>query len=157
MSSINGHVVIFSRELDAAMVPPIALHRAREPAMYVTDNATAPRAALPGIENETLAGSRNGLRRLSVWRQTIAPGAATPPHRHDCEEVVIVESGRGALHVAGAVHAFGADTTLAIPANIDHQIINTGDEPIRLVAALSTSPVTVFLSDGTPLPLPWPT
>jgi len=125
--------------------------------MYVIDNATAPRAALPGIENETLAGSSNGLRRLSVWRATIAAGAATPPHRHDCEEVVIVQSGRGELHIAGAAHTFGPDTTLAIPANVDHQIVNTGAEPIRLVAALSASPVAVFLPDGTALPLPWPT
>lgn len=64
---------------------------------------------------------------------------------------------RGELHIAGAVHAFGPNTTLAIPANVDHQIVNTGAEPIRLVAALSTSPVTVLLPDGTPLALPWPT
>jgi len=125
--------------------------------MYVIDNADAPRASLPGLEHETLAGSGNGLKRLSVWRDTIAGGASTPPHRHDCEEVVIVESGRGELRIAGAVHAFGPDTTLAIPANIDHQIVNTGIEPIRLVAALSTSPVAVYLPDGTPFPLPWPT
>ncbi|QDF97669.1 auxin-binding protein 1 [Azoarcus sp. DD4] len=123
--------------------------------MFVLDNARLPQAELPGIQHTTLAGSDNGLRHLSVWRQTIAAGEATPPHRHDCEEVVVIDSGRGELHAAGAVFAFGPDSTLVIPPNLDHQIINTGDAPIRLTAAFSVSPVTVVLPDGNMLELPW--
>jgi oxalate decarboxylase/phosphoglucose isomerase-like protein (cupin superfamily) len=36
-----------------------------------------------------------------------------------------------------------------------HQILNTGHEPLVLVAVLSTSNVEVKLPDGTPLDLPW--
>ena len=123
--------------------------------MYVTSNSTAERAALPGLEHETLAGSAQGMKQLSVWRQSIAPGAATPPHRHDCDEVVLVEAGSGELYVGGEVYAFGSDSTIAIPANVVHQIVNTGPATVRLVAALAMTPVKVVLPDGQPFPLPW--
>ena len=123
--------------------------------MYVQDNVTLPQAALPGIEHTTLACSDNGLRHLSVWRQTIDGGQATPPHRHTCEEVVMVQSGTGELHIAGEVHRFGPDTTLVIPPDLDHQIINTGTQPMQLLAAFSATPVPTVFPDGQPIPLPW--
>ena len=56
----------------------------------VLSNAGREGAELPGIEHLTLAGGEQGLSGLSVWRQSMAPGSATPPHQHDCEEVVLV-------------------------------------------------------------------
>lgn len=35
--------------------------------MQVIQNSELPRAALPGIEHVTLAGSENGLKNLSIW------------------------------------------------------------------------------------------
>lgn len=123
--------------------------------MHVIDNSSLPHATLPGIDHTTLAGSIHGLKALSVWRQRLAGGAATPPHRHDCEEVIVVVSGEGELHIGGAIHRFGADTTLVIPPNVDHQIFNTGTAAMETVAVFSTSPVEVVLPDGQPLALPW--
>jgi mannose-6-phosphate isomerase-like protein (cupin superfamily) len=123
--------------------------------MHVIENETLPDATLPGIEHRTLAGTAQGLAHLSVWRQAIAPGGATPPHRHDCEEVILVEAGRGKLVSGGATRTFGPDTTLVIPPNADHQIFNIGDEPLRTTAVFAMTPVAVFLPDGAPLPLPW--
>ena len=125
--------------------------------MYVIENSKLPGSELPGLKHRTLAGSGNGLRNLSVWKQSIAAGGATPPHRHDCEEVIVIESGRGELHLNGRIHRFGPDTTLVIPRNAPHQLINSGDEPIRLLGVLAVSPVAVFFPDGQPIELPWPT
>ena len=123
--------------------------------MHVIDHHDLPAAALPGIEHRTLAGRAQGLAHLSVWQQTIAAGATTPPHRHDCEEVVVVTAGRGRLLIDGDAHDFGAGTTLVIPPGVAHQIINVGEEPMSVTAAFSATPVGVFLPDGQPLPLPW--
>ena len=123
--------------------------------MCVIQNAELPRAALPGIEHLTLAGSDNGLANLSVWKQRVAPGGATPPHRHDCEEVVLVSAGRGELHLDGQVHAFGPDTTLVVPRNAPHQIVNVGDAPLELTGIFAVTPVAVFFQDGQPIELPW--
>jgi mannose-6-phosphate isomerase-like protein (cupin superfamily) len=123
--------------------------------MYVVDNARIAPTGLPGILHRTLASRADGLSSLSVWMQTMEPGAATPRHRHDCDEVVVVLAGRGEVHVAGEVHAIGPDQTLVLPAEVDHQIVNSGDEPLRTLAALAATPVKVILPDGSLLPLPW--
>jgi mannose-6-phosphate isomerase-like protein (cupin superfamily) len=125
--------------------------------MYVIHNEPPGQTGFPGIEHVTLAGSANGLRKLSIWQQSVAPGAATPPHRHDCEEVVLCTAGEGELHVAGRIERFGADTTVIIPANVDHQIISVGKHPLQFVAVLGMTPVEVRFPDGEPIELPWPT
>ncbi|MGY6216648.1 cupin domain-containing protein [Methylolobus aquaticus] len=125
--------------------------------MNVTRNSELPRAALPGIENVTLAGSLNGLKNLSVWRSLMAPGAATPPHRHDCEEVVLIQSGHGVLWLNGQEHRFGPDSTLIVPRNLPHQILNCGDCQMELIGIFAVSPVEVFAPDGRLIELPWAT
>lgn len=124
--------------------------------MNVIQNSELPRAALPGIENVTLAGSRNGLKNLSVWKSSIAPGGATPPHRHDCEEVVLIHAGQGELHLNEQMHPFGPDTTLVVPRNALHQIINVGNTALELTGVFAVSPVAVYSPDGQPIELPWP-
>ena len=123
--------------------------------MHVLENTGRERARLPGIEHLTVAGGEQGLSRLSVWRQVMAPGSATPPHQHDCEEVVLVLAGSGEVHSAGKVLAFGPDTTLVLPPHVPHQIFNTGSVPLETVAPFSATPVGTFLPGGEPIPLPW--
>jgi mannose-6-phosphate isomerase-like protein (cupin superfamily) len=123
--------------------------------MHVLRNTTREKAALPGIEHLTLAGRAQGLSHLSVWRQSMAPGCATPPHQHDCEEVILVLEGSGEVHIDGRIVAFGPDSTLVLPPRIAHQIFNTGDAPLRTVAAFSATPVGTFLPGGEALELPW--
>jgi len=123
--------------------------------MKVIDNTTLPHSQLPGIDHVTLAGTDVGARRLSVWQQTIAPGGATPAHSHDCEEVVLVTAGTGAVHGPSGSHTIGPGMTLLIPPNEDHQIVNSGSTPMQLVGIFSTTPVGVFAPGGEALDLPW--
>src|SRR5262249_52402726 len=123
--------------------------------MKVIDNATLGHAQLPGIDHVTLAGADVGLCKLSVWQQTIAPGGATPPHFHDCEEVVLVRNGAGAIHGPSGSQSFSAGMTLLIPPLEEHQIVNTGAAPMELVGIFSATPVGVFGPGGESLDLPW--
>jgi len=125
--------------------------------MYAIRNEQREKAALPGIEHATLAGADDGLARLSVWRQSMAPGGATPPHRHDCEEVVVVLAGSGELQIDGQVVTFGPDSTLVIPPDAPHRIVNTGTDPLVTLAVFSVSPVQVRFPDGERIELPWRT
>jgi quercetin dioxygenase-like cupin family protein len=111
--------------------------------------------AIAGVAHSTWAAADEGLSQLSVWRQTLAPGAASPPHRHDCDEVVLCLAGQGEVHTEGRVHRFGADTTVALPRHQLHQLFNVGDEPLQLLAVLGATPVTTVLPDGQVLELPW--
>src|SRR5262245_16913370 len=110
---------------------------------------------LPGLQHATWAGAAEGLSQLSLWRQTLAPGAGTPPHSHDCDEVVLCLSGEGELHVDGQARRFGARSTLVLPRGGQHQILNTGTVPLEILAAFGGTPVGTFGSDGSRLELPW--
>lgn len=110
---------------------------------------------LPGLSHRTVAGPRDGLSKMEVWKQTIEAGAETPRHRHDCEEVILILEGEGTCEVDGETRSFGADSVLIVPPNRPHKIVNTGAGPMHLVAALSAAPVTVETPGGEHIPLPW--
>lgn len=85
----------------------------------------------------------------------MAPGSSTPPHRHDCDEVVVVLAGSGILLIDGDTLPFGPGDTLVLPAGRDHQIVNNGDREVVTVAAFAASPVVTALPDGQVIDLPW--
>jgi quercetin dioxygenase-like cupin family protein len=125
--------------------------------MYVIEQVRPEQAPIPGVAHATWAGHDDGLTQLSVWRQTIAPGGATPPHRHDCDEVVLCQAGVGEVHIDGKAHGFSADSTIVLPKGLPHQIFNVGAMPMEIVGVFGATPVATFLPDGTELSLPWRT
>lgn len=117
---------------------------------------TRPEATpIPGVAHATWAGQADGLHQLSLWRQTLAAGAATPPHQHDCDEVVLCQAGSGELHMDGQVHRFGPASTMVLPRGRLHQIINTGDQAVEILGVFGGTPVGTWLPDGSALALPW--
>jgi quercetin dioxygenase-like cupin family protein len=123
--------------------------------MPIVDNQTVKPFDLPGLKHRTLAGPEHGMEGLEVWAQTIEAGAGTPVHRHACEEAIVILEGNGTLTVNGEESRFGANSTLIIPADAVHQIVNSGTTPMVLIAALSMAPVKVRHADSQALPLPW--
>jgi quercetin dioxygenase-like cupin family protein len=123
--------------------------------MPIVDNDALKNFDLPGLNHRTLAGHEHGLKSLEVWRQTIAPGAGTPVHCHACEEAIVILEGNGTLTINGEATNFGANSTLIIPADAIHQIVNNGTTPMVLIAALSMAPVKVRHADDNAMPLPW--
>lgn len=124
--------------------------------MYVIEQ-DRPTAAIPGVAHATWAGRDDGLRQLSVWRQSLDPGAATPPHRHDCDEVVLCQSGAGEARVEGRAYWFGAGNTLVLPKGLLHQILNIGAQPLEIIGVFGATPVGTTLPDGSDIALPWRT
>ena len=125
--------------------------------MYVIEQARPQPTPIPGVAHATWAGSADGLQQLSMWRQTLAPGGATPPHSHDCDELVLCLSGWGEVHIEGQAHRFGPDSTIVLPKGLQHQIFNTGPAPMETVGVFGGTPVGTFLPDGSALALPWRT
>ncbi len=112
---------------------------------------------LPGVHHATWAGAADGLKGVSLWRQRLAPGAATPPHSHDCDEVVLCLSGWGEVHGEGRIQRFGPDSTVVLPAGRVHQLFNVGPLPLETLAAFGGTPVATRLPDGERIELPWRT
>lgn len=123
--------------------------------MRVNQNSVMKKHNLPGLEHQTLAGGRDGLHGIEVWRQTIAAGAATPVHRHDCEEVIVCLKGAAVCHYNGEQYHFKEDETLVIPAGVTHQICNAGDGELYIMAALAMAPVRVETAEHQHMALPW--
>lgn len=123
--------------------------------MYVIEQERPAATPIAGVAHSTWAGQAHGLQQISLWRQTLAPGACTPPHRHDCDEVVLCLGGWGELHVGDEQHRFGADTTLILPQGQVHQIFNRGPQPLEILGVFGSTPVPTRLPDGQELPLPW--
>jgi quercetin dioxygenase-like cupin family protein len=110
---------------------------------------------LPGLRHQTIGGHKQGLNTMEVWLQTMEPGASTPVHCHACEEVILILSGSGTCTVGDEAFKFGPNSTLILEPDVVHQIVNTSDEEMRLVAALGMAPVRVKTADGAALPVPW--
>lgn len=123
--------------------------------MHVIEQQRPAPTPLPGIAHATWAGAAEGLDQLSLWRQTLLAGAATPPHRHDCDEVVLCLAGWGEVIVNGESQRFCADSTLVLPRGVEHQIFNRGPQPLEIVGVFGASPVGTFLPDGAAIELPW--
>jgi mannose-6-phosphate isomerase-like protein (cupin superfamily) len=123
--------------------------------MPIIDNSSRKVFTLPGLKHQTLASGADQLGHLEVWMQTLEPGAATPPHYHECEEVVVVLRGSGRLTIAGKSAEFGPGTTLVVAPKTIHQIFSNAGEEMFLIAGLSETPARVFAPDGSVMALPW--
>ena len=123
--------------------------------MHVNNNSSVQKHQLPGLEHQTLAGCQDGLKSFEIWRQTIAPHAATPVHSHACEEVILIMGGSGVCRFEDRELPFKADQTLVIPGNVVHQICNTGEKNLHIIATLAASPVEVKSETGAAMALPW--
>ncbi|WP_374338672.1 cupin domain-containing protein [Methyloversatilis sp.] len=99
-----------------------------------------------------VATPARGARQVEMWRGHMEAGAATPPHRHSGEEVVLFLSGRGRATVDGQQVRYAAGDTLILPANAVHQIF--AETESHFVSAMPLGD-TVSLPDGTQMDLPW--
>jgi mannose-6-phosphate isomerase-like protein (cupin superfamily) len=123
--------------------------------MKVQHLDTIAKLDLPGLQHQTLASRANGITSFEIWQQSLAPGSATPLHRHDCEEVIVFTGGNGVMHHAGEETPVEAGTVLLCQPNELHQIVNTGKSDLSLYGILAISPVPVLDEHGVALPLPW--
>ena len=123
--------------------------------MRVLDHGQLKTYDVPGMRHQTLAGSEHGLKTLEVWTQAIDPGGATPRHKHDCEEVFIVQQGQGTIRLEDEELPFAAGTTVIVPPGVVHEVVNTGEEELTYLVVLGMAPVRLETADGHPVHRPW--
>lgn len=99
-----------------------------------------------------VATPAGGARQVEMWRGRMDAGAATPPHRHDTEEVVLFLSGSGRATIGARELRYQAGDTLILPASEVHQLFAETD--CEFVSAMPIGG-TVQLPGGERLDLPW--
>lgn len=68
---------------------------------------------------------------------SLGPGEEIGEEIHEVDQFIRVEEGDGAIVLNGERHHFGEDEAVVIPAGVRHNVINTGDEPLKLYSLYS--------------------
>lgn len=76
---------------------------------------------------------QDDVEGLAVGMTILPPGQASSFHSHDVEiETWIVVSGEGEVRVGDEREFVGPESVIYLPRKVKHQIINTGQEPLRM-------------------------
>lgn len=108
--------------------------------------------SLHGNHIAGVATPSSGARQVELWHGRMDAMAATPPHRHDTEEVVLFLKGSGHATVGDREVHYQAGDTLILPAGETHQLF--ADTACEFVAAMPIGG-TVRLPDNAVMDLPW--
>ena len=72
-------------------------------------------------------------KNLQLVLMTLPPGCDIGEEVHeDIDQFFRIEEGAGEIHIDGAVHAVKDDYAVIVPAGACHNVVNTGDAPLRL-------------------------
>lgn len=99
-----------------------------------------------------VATPTSGAQQVEMWFGRMDADAATPPHSHDTEEVVLFLKGSGRATVADREVRYQSGDTLILPPGAMHQIFSETESEF-----VSAMPIggTVRLPDGVVIDLPW--
>ncbi len=94
---------------------------------------------LPGRDWYYLIGPLNtAASNLAFGLAEFHPGEQAPAHVHDTqEEILYILSGEGEFVTASGKTAIRPGVAIFIPPRLEHSIVVTGDQPIKLVTVFS--------------------
>jgi quercetin dioxygenase-like cupin family protein len=104
--------------------------------MPVISDQDAPRFDMAGTHVVGLAAPSRGARETCAWRLTLAPGASSPDHTLDREEVFVALAGEARATLDGTTHAVRQGDGLIVPAGVSFTLATAGDEPFEAIACL---------------------
>lgn len=114
----------------------------------------SPVHSMEGNHIAGVATPSTGARQVEMWLGRMDAGSATPPHRHDTEEVVYFIKGSGRACVAGQEMRFAGGDTLRLQAGQVHQLFC--ETACEFISAMPMGG-TISLPDGAMIDLPWRT
>jgi mannose-6-phosphate isomerase-like protein (cupin superfamily) len=77
-----------------------------------------------------------GAKQISMGTNVTEVGSKIPMHSHaDSEEAMFVIQGRGKLICDGEEYDLTPGTAIFSPKGVEHEIVNVGDEPFKIVWA----------------------
>lgn len=120
----------------------------------VVEHAGLPRFENHGNQLVGIATQHLGAQSFEVWRTSVAPGSATPPHRHATEEIFVFLSGQGRAQIGEQILNFSAPATVIAPAHVTHQFFNTGSTPTDAIVVVGVGS-SIYDKDGHEMELPW--
>ena len=85
------------------------------------------------VENEDFRRVLYTGRHLQLVLMTLAPGEEIGEEVHeDRDQFFRFEAGHGEVRIDGVANVVEADFAVIVPAGARHNVVNTGQEPLRL-------------------------
>ncbi len=89
-----------------------------------------------GIKACVLIGKNDGAQNFCMRIFTISENGYTPRHTHDWEHEMFVHSGEGKVLSGSEWKPVSSGTAIFIPGNVEHQVKNSGTEPLILLCMI---------------------
>jgi quercetin dioxygenase-like cupin family protein len=82
---------------------------------------------------KTLIGAKEGWDDYVMRLFEIAEGGNSPKHAHPWPHIAFIVKGTGVINIEGAVQEVQEDSYAYIPADSEHQFINTSKTPLKFI------------------------
>ncbi len=89
-----------------------------------------------GIKARVLIGKNDGAENFCMRIFKIAENGYTPRHTHEWEHEMFIQSGTGKVLDGNEWRPVTSGTSVFIPGNVEHQIKNSGTEPLILLCII---------------------
>jgi quercetin dioxygenase-like cupin family protein len=86
----------------------------------------------PKVNVVHLLGRWTGSSEMLSGMTELAAGATVPLHTHNCEEAVLVLSGRARFDAGSESHDLLPGDVAWAAAGVEHRYVNVGDDPLRI-------------------------
>ena len=93
-------------------------------------------SAAPGVTKQVLVGPADGAPTFAMRRFSIAPGSATPWHKHDWEHEVFVVEGAGVAVGEKGETPVTRGSVVFVPGNEMHQFKNSGTKTFAMLCVV---------------------
>ncbi len=92
-----------------------------------------------GVAARVVIGKADGAKNFCMRVFQIAPGGHTPLHAHAWEHEMFIHNGAGEVFGNSQWTPMRAGNVIFIPGNEEHQMKNTGREPLTVVCLVPSS------------------
>jgi len=89
-----------------------------------------------GVKGRVVIGKADGAQNFCMRVFELSPGGYTPRHAHEWEHEIFVHSGTGSVLRDSSWAQIKRGNVIFIPGNEDHQLKNTGNEPLIFVCLI---------------------
>jgi quercetin dioxygenase-like cupin family protein len=123
--------------------------------MNIIQSKAAPPYAVGGTTITGYAAPSRGATEVSLWRIELAPGASSPLHEMDVEEVFLGISGQATAAVDGIASTISAGDCLILPARTPFTLTAGTGQPFQAVACMTAGGKATLLPGGETFLPPW--
>ncbi len=123
--------------------------------MNIIQSKAAPPYAAGGTTITGYAAPSRGATEVSLWLIKLAPGASSPLHEMDVEEVFLAVSGEAATVVDGIESTISAGDCLILPARTPFTLTAGSEQPFQAVACMTAGGKATLLPGGETFLPPW--